>query len=171
MLVNETLRNAEADFLVKESKGFNYFIGILLLIIFVVAIALGDYGWSNYLSAMALFLIPAAFFIAKARGNAVRIKINKSGFYYNGALITSWDRFIDARLTQDLVPGSIKDNFIILIRYYGHDPAEAYWSKIPLSNTQDKADEEIIAAIDFYYKASRENTWENTSPIEKEHQQ
>lgn len=156
--MKETNLNAKSDFLVRESVGFNYFIGILLLIIFIAAIALGDYGWGNYLSALMLFLLPAAFFIAKARGNAVRIKINKTGFYHNGVLITTWDRFIDARLTEELVPGSIQDNFIILIRYYGNDYIQAFWSKIPLSNTQDKADEEIIAAIDFYYKASRQTS-------------
>lgn len=153
--MKETKFNAESDFLVKEAKDINYFFGILLLIIFVVAIALGDYGWSNYFVALMLFLFPAAFSIARARRNAVRIKINKSGFYHHGRLITTWDRFIDARLTEELVPGSIQDNFIILVRYYGNDPTEAYWSKIPLSNSQDKADEEIIAAIDFYYKASK----------------
>ncbi|MDQ3683185.1 MAG: hypothetical protein M3352_08955 [Bacteroidota bacterium] len=138
--------NVEEDFLVKESVTFNYVAGIILLTVFIVSMAAGDYGWANYLSALAILLIPGAFFIARARRNTTSIKINKHGFYFAGKLITSWENFFDAVLSQEEKLGSIQDNFIILIRYYGSDKTVLYSLKIPLSNTQDKAEEEIINA-------------------------
>lgn len=152
--------NPEADYLVKESKTMNIVIGIILLAIFIISLAAGDYGWSNYMWALFLFLIPAAISMVKARTSPVFIIINKSGFIYKGKLLFNWDYFIDAILTQDKKPGSLSDNFIILIRYYSKDRSLIYTSRIPMSNTQDKADEEIIAAIDFYYNASREQLLE-----------
>lgn len=148
--------NAEGDFLVRESIGLNYTVGVLLLLVFAASMAMGDYGWSHYMSALALLLIPAALYLAKGRRNAVSIRINKSGFYCGGKLVTDWVNFFDATITEDAVPGSFQDHFFLFIRYYKASQAGLYARKIRLSNTQDKSEEEIIAAIRFYSKVSRE---------------
>jgi hypothetical protein len=80
--------------------------------------------------------------------------VQESGFYYAGKLVTGWEYFIDAEVAQKKVTGSIKDNFILLFRHYDIPKAFIYSLEIPLSDTQDKASEEIIEAIDFYYNAS-----------------
>jgi len=156
--------NAEEDFLVKESPEINFIAGSILLFVFIVSYLVMDDGWSNYFAALVLFLLPAAFFIARGKSSHVIMKINKTGFYYHGNLVTRWPYFMDAQVYEELVPGSIRDNFILMIRYYAENLSVYYTLKIPLSNTQDKAEEEIIAAIDFYYKAS---TSANTVTLEE----
>jgi hypothetical protein len=147
--------NVEQDFLVRESVALNYIAGTILLIVFFASMAVGDYGWGNFLSALGLLVVPAGFYLAKGRRNKTSIKINKTGFYYAGKLVTGWEYFIDAEVTQKKVTGSIKDNVILLFRYYDTPKAFIYNLEIPLSDTQDKAAEEIIEAIDFYYNSSR----------------
>jgi len=125
-------------------------------------LSVGDYGWGNYLDGLLFLLIPGAFFIARAKRNPIIIKINKSGFYYIGKKITDWEHFYSAALSQDdKQVGSIEDRFILVLKYYSLDNRGMYKMTIPLTNTQDKAEEEIISAIDFYYKinqtAEREN--------------
>ena len=149
--LDQTKFNAEGDFLVKQSFTVNVIIGILLLVIFSVAAFSGDYGWGVYIKALCLFLIPAAVYLGNARRKAAFIKINKTGLYYKGRLVTDWNSFAQADITQDEIPGSINDNFVLIIQFYGGDPPELYVYKIPLSNTQDKGDEEILEAIRFYY--------------------
>ena len=62
---------------------------------------------------------------------------------------------MDAHVSQEEIIGSIKDNFVLIIRYYQLESLELYMIKIRLSNTQDKADAEIIEAIQFYHTHSR----------------
>ena len=162
--MSETKLQTEKDFLVKESLFINNFFGIFLLAIFVGTMIFGDYGWGVFFQAVGLFLLPAGYFFYRGRSKEVRIKINLSGFYYGNKLIMDWDHFVQAELTQDSKLASIKDNFIILLHYRLPGDRSIYEKKIPMSNTQDKADEEIIEAIDFYYKKSRERRIANLLP-------
>jgi hypothetical protein len=153
------LLNTEKDFLVRESSVTNYVVGAIFIVIFVVSMAMGDYGWANFLYAIGLFLLPGLFAIVRARNNEVIIKINKNGIYYRRRLITAWSSFVDATLTQDEIPGDLKDNFIILVRYYGSD-FQLYEVKIRLTDTQDKGDEEVLQAIASYSGYHIENSRE-----------
>ena len=144
--------DAAKDFMVKDSKWMNYFISLILFGLGMVAIFLGDTEWTNYLFGSVLVLA-GIFFAIKAKKRGTSIIINNSGFYHAGKLLFNWHQFIDAKLVQDTKLVSFQDNFIILIRYYSPDRKLVYTSKIPMSNTQDKADEEILAAIYFYYKS------------------
>ncbi|HZF63536.1 MAG TPA: hypothetical protein VEZ55_03575, partial [Chitinophagaceae bacterium] len=92
--------------------------------------------------------------------NATIIKINRSGFYYAGQLVTDWKLFYDAVVQDKMAVGSYRDNFILDIRYYSTDRSLLYTQSIPLTNTQDKAEEDIIEAIRFYYAASRPSVQE-----------
>jgi hypothetical protein len=47
--------------------------------------------------------------------------------------------------------GSYNDNFVLDLRYYSSDYSLIYTKCIPLTSTQDKGDEEILEAIQFYY--------------------
>lgn len=149
--------NWDEDFHVKESKSINFMAGGIMVAVFFVSMAFGDYGWSNYIFGLGLFLIPGAIAIAKGRRNATLITINKEGFYYGGKLISDWKLFCDAAVYDRRAPGRFKDNFVMDLRYYSPDYTLIYTLSIPLTNNQDKAEEEIIEAITFYSTQSRQN--------------
>lgn len=153
--MSEQKLTAREDFLVKESKSINYIAGGILLAIFFISMMFGDYGWSNFLFALGIFLIPGVIMIARGRRNSTIIRINKTGFYYAGRLVTDWKMFYDAVVQEKSKVGSYRDNFILDLRYYSADYSLIYTKSIPLSNTQDKAEEDIIAAIQFYCNVGR----------------
>ena len=152
--MSQSQLHIEGDFLVKECKTINFMTGGILLTVFFVSMMFGDFGWSNYLYAMLLFLIPGAIALAKGRRNAIIMVINKTGLYSRGELVTEWNRFYDAVVQDKLNPGSYNDNFVLDIRFYSADCSLLYTKSIPLTNNQDKAEEEIIEAINFFYKTS-----------------
>src|SRR5688572_23076006 len=146
--------NAEADFEVKESRGCNLTLGIVLAIA-VVLITYADLTGNlrgSFIRLFYLLSIPAVLFIRRGSANQTVMTINKTGFYYGGQLLTNWDNFIDARVMQEDKILTIQDNFQLFIKYYKEDSSGHFGRKIPLTNTQDKAEEEIIAAIKFYYR-------------------
>jgi hypothetical protein len=147
--------NPEGDFTVKESKTINYVAGGVMILIFAIAMIFGDLGMSNFIFALGIFLIPGAIAIGRGISNSTIIRINKTGFYYSGKLITDWNLFHDAEVQDKLQVGSYKDNFILDLSYYSIDYTIIYTKNIPLTNTQDKAEEEIIEAIQFYCNIGR----------------
>jgi len=153
--MSEQKLTAEGEFLVKESKFINYILGGVSIAVFFVIMTFKDEGWSNYIFALGVFLIPGAYAIVKGRGNSTIIRINKTGFFYAGKLISDWKLFYDAEFREKLEVGSFKDNFILDFRYYSDDRLWIYTKSIPLTNTQDKAEEEIIEAIQFYCNVGR----------------
>lgn len=157
--------NAEIDFLVKECKTINFVTGGALIVVFVFSMTFEDYGWSNYLTAVCLFLIPGAIAIAKGRKNLTIIKINKTGFFYGEKLVTEWNLYYDAVVHNKMQVGSYRDNFILDLRYYSVDYSLLYTISIPLTNNQDKGDEEIIEAINFFYGLSRLKAPEQLSTL------
>jgi hypothetical protein len=86
--------------------------------------------------------------------------INRNGFFYYGTLITSWGNFISARFHDDIpLPSNnsvaVSDKFYLVLRYYKDGRQEIYERRIRFTNTQNKSEEEILAAIRFYYKNSQ----------------
>jgi hypothetical protein len=147
--------NIDTDFLVKESRGINFVVGGAMLAVFFICMLSAEMDWYTYIFAAGVFLIPGALSIARGRKNEIIIRINKTGFYFGGELVTDWRSFHDARITDDLKIASIKDNFILKLRYYSADRNLIHTRDIPLTNKQDKAEEEIIEAIRFYYSANK----------------
>ncbi|ANE51935.1 hypothetical protein [Flavisolibacter tropicus] len=154
--MNELELTAEGEFVVRESKITNFIFGGAMLAVFFVSLFFGDYGWGNYLMGACIFLIPGAIAIAKGRRNTTIIRINKTGVYYAGRLVTDWNRFYDAVVRDKMQAGSYNDNFVLDLRYYAFDYSLLCTESIPLTNTQDKGEEEIIEAISFYKNLSKE---------------
>ena len=147
--------NADEDFHVRESKGCNLSMGIILLIVsifIIVADVTGNLGGSVFVKVFYFLLIPAVMFIRRGAANQTIMTINRNGIIYAGKLLTTWDNFIDVKLIQEERMMAIQDNFQLFIKYYKDGSPGYFGRKIPLTNTQDKAEEEIIAAIKFYYK-------------------
>jgi hypothetical protein len=145
--------HTDSEFLVKDAKTSNLVIGIILVFFFLVTVTTSN---GNNIEVVALFLIPAGFFLFKASKNKTIMRINKTGFYYYDRLETDWQHFHSAHVSHnEEIVGSINDNFLLMLQYYSPENGRLYRTRIPLTNAQDKAEEEIIAAIDFYYQAHR----------------
>lgn len=142
--------NIEEDFLVKTSRKIKLLYGLFLL---VIALAIASISmW-----IAIFFAIPVILYLIKSTRKVVIMKINKYGFYYFGRLIFSWNNFKDVEFIDEVpLPGyyssGINDQFSLMIRYYKDGEPGFYGRKIPLTNTQDKSEEEIMAAIGFYSK-------------------
>jgi hypothetical protein len=143
--------NYNEDFIVKESKKLNLVIGIFLLIFSIGLFSTGYIG--NGGGAM----VAAIAALTKSSKTTTVIAINKMGIYYYGELLTDWDHFISEEFIDDVPlpsrrdPG-INDQFFLLLKYYKDGLPGYYGRKIQLTDTQNKSEEEIIAAIKFYYK-------------------
>jgi hypothetical protein len=88
--------------------------------------------------------------------NKIIMTINKKGFYYLDELVTNWHNFIDAFVTQDeenrRIPYDVTDRFMLVIRYGKIGHTGFFIRKILMTATMDKSEEEIVAAIKFYYE-------------------
>jgi hypothetical protein len=157
----------DGDFIVQEEKILVYFLAFLFLALFsygVIDALLKGFNNVNYQSFIFLFaLVPAFYFLSKGLKNRVYIRINKTGIFQYEQLLTDWPHFIDAYITQKKSMISIRDNFVLAIEYYKVGLTDGFRRKIPLTNTQNKSEEEIIEAIKFFYKQYRESV--NTDKI------
>lgn len=143
---------ADADFVVKESKTMRRVIGgfFLLFSLFM----LRDFLWMGLIVAA----IGTGVLVASVRNETV-MTVNQDGFFYYGRLLTSWPNFVSAEFIDELpvqMSGSagLSDQFYLYIKYYKDDKPGLFALKIPFTNTQDKSEEEILAAIRFYYQRS-----------------
>ncbi len=150
----------DTEFIVGEEKIVNLIIGFLFLALFIYGFAdaiLKGFTRLTYLSYIFfLALIPAILAFKKASSKAVYIRVNKTGIYENEILLAPWDKFIKAYITQKEVAMSIRDNFLLVVEYVKDDPKNGFRRKIPLTNTQNKSEEDIIAAIQFFLKEYKE---------------
>ena len=140
----------ENEFIVKESKAFNYIAGIVMIAISGAIFIMNDLDLYVLIFGLGLFLIPGIFFLVRGRSNAIVMRMNKNGFYYNGKLINDWQHFYEATVKDLSKSGRFRDNFVLEFKHYSADYAKLYIDKFPLTNSQDKAEEEIIAAIKFF---------------------
>jgi hypothetical protein len=145
-----------SNFLVRENSILFIVLGVIFSIMFIISltdIMAYDFVFIIPFKALYLTIIPAFIFLKKGlQKKKTIIMINRNGFYYFGELITSWPLFIDAVVTQDEKIFTLQDNFVLIIRYRNNE-GKIFRSKIRLGNTQDKSEEEIIAAIRFFSSA------------------
>lgn len=147
--------DAEQDFVVKESKGVNIVIGIFALFLVVGLLPTIGVQWPVII-LVASFVILGIAYIKNGVTNPTVMLINQDGFFYYGQLITDWNNFIDVKFVDDIPQAEIytkgiQDRFGMMIRYYKNGEDGYYGRKIPFTDTQDKSEEEIIAAIKFYH--------------------
>lgn len=147
--------NIEQDFVVNESKGLNMIVGFFGLLLVAGFLSTIGIGWR----ALVLIIpgsMAALVFIRNGATTTTVMIINKTGFYYYGELITNWDNFIDVEFVDDVpIPdantSAVQDRFYMMVRYGKDGKAGYFGRKIPFTDTQDKSEEEIIAAIKFYH--------------------
>jgi hypothetical protein len=143
----------DGSFTVKEFSALSGIIAALFYALFIYAVintAQMKTQSSAFDKMLLMVLIPAIGFTYKARNKTVYIRINKEGIYIGNFFLTSWKHFISAEYTQKKVVASFQDNFILIVHYYREGDGQ-YVKEVPLTNTQNKAEEEVIAAIQYFY--------------------
>lgn len=154
--------NPESQFIVGEEKWLNYILSILFLGLSLYPIAgLVIHGFRNpdYQGLiLVLALIPAWIFFRKARSRRIFIRVNKSGIYQDEKLITGWKGLIRAYLDQQQKTVTIRDNFVLVVEFKKEDPQKIYKRVIALTNTQDKSEEDVLAAIRFFLNRYRQGS-------------
>lgn len=149
------------DFHVKDSKGCNMTVAILFLAAFVLTVCIDrfDTDHPSVYQLLYLSIVPAVYMIRRSIINKTIITINKTGFYYFGELVTNWKNFIDASVTQDeenrRIPYDVTDRFMLLVRYFKEGESGYFGRKFLMTAVMDKSEEEIMAAIKFYYEQAR----------------
>ena len=146
--ISEETFDLESDFIVRESKKMHFFVGILFLILSIAA-----FQMSIIIGSFILIFAILAF--ARGFKRQIIIRINKEGIFYYGKLLTDWPHFISYQFIDEAPmisanSAGLGDRFFLMIKYDKKDLPGHFGRKIRLTNTQDKAEEEIIAAINFY---------------------
>lgn len=145
----ETNFSENEPFIVKNSIGIMVFIAIASLVMFFSSIAYND------MTVSLPLLIPAIPCIAGIFIRNPLIEVNSTGIYTKGSLITDWAHFANADFTQRTKAGRWTDNFVLILEYSKEGYYGYFKCELPLSNTQNKSEEAVLAAIDFFYTAYR----------------
>jgi hypothetical protein len=151
-----------SKFTVKESALTNWIIGGFLGVLVVFSVLRNPHGTTYemkiYYNSILFLLVPAILYLARGFLHKTIFIIDASGIYQYGKLVTDWENFVSANITQKEITGSIRDNFILVIDYYNTEEQSYHERTIPLTDTQTKSEEEIIAAINFFYELYKKKT-------------
>lgn len=150
----------DSEFVVREDKVLDYILASLFFAVFLYGLIdaiLKHFTSLNYLSYVFMILLaPAILFFAKARNKRIYIRINKKGIYQDEELVTGWSNLLNVYVDQKEVKLiSIQDNFILVVEYLKDGVEQGFRRKIPLTNTQNKSEEEVLEAVKFFWKQYR----------------
>lgn len=151
-----------SQFIVGEEKILNYVLGALCLALFAYGLIdaisrnFRNIDYQSYVFALAI--IPAIYCFRRAHSKRAYIRVNKNGLYQDGKLVTNWPNLINAYIDQKdrNTFFSIKDNFLLVVEF--KKDTKGIRHKIPLTNTQNKSEEEVLQAILFFWKLYKRNT-------------
>ena len=144
----------DSEFVVGEEKILNYILAFLFLVLFVLGLVpsvknnISVNRMLDYLLMLAL--LPCFMFFSKARSKRVFIRVNRKGIFQDEQLVTGWDNFLKAYIEEKPVALRLRDNFVLVIEFTKDDPTKGFRRFIKLTNTQNKSEEDIIAAIRFF---------------------
>lgn len=146
----------DAEFTVGEEKVLDFILAGLFFSIFLfgfidtVFFHLTELYIQGYL--FMITLLPAVIAFKKGLSKRIYLRINKTGIYQDEQLVARWDKMLKAYITQKEVLGSWRDNFLLVLHYKKENRSGWFRRKVPLTNSQNKSEEEIIAAIRFFWK-------------------
>ncbi len=159
----EKLLTPDRQFIVGEYKLMNYFMALFFLALFGVglydAIARNFRNIDYQSYVLALAIIPFLFVIRRLRSGKVYIRINSKGIYQDERLVTPWSGLLNAALTQEEKKRMIEmgDKFILQLDYRKPGETKSFRRKIPLTNTQNKSEEEVLAAVKYFWASYNRN--------------
>jgi hypothetical protein len=151
----------DSEFVVGENKGLNYVLAAVCVALFLYGAvdAIGrqfkNIDYQSYFLALAL--IPAWHFFKRGQSKTVYIRVNKTGLYEGKKFVTGWSNLIKVYITQKEKTRiyNIQDNFILVVEYWNDTLQQGTRRKIPLTNSQNKSEEEVLEAIQFFWKEFR----------------
>jgi len=152
----KTPLTGDSEFVVTEDKVLDYILGFLFFALFLygsidaIRKHFTNIQYLNYLFIISLG--PALYYFTKGRSGRVYIRVNKIGIYQDEKLVTGWNNFLNAYITEKAKVLSIKDNFLLIVEYTKDGSEKGFRRKIRLTNTQNKSEEEVHAAINFFWK-------------------
>lgn len=152
----------DGEFVVGENKLMYIVLAILFFALFAygvfdaIRLRFKNIDYQSYVLALAL--IPCIFCLRRIKSKRVYVRINKAGIYMDEQLVTGWSHLLKAYLGQEKKKKiyDLQDKFILIVEYRGADPTKGYRKKIPLTNTQNKSEEEVLEAVDFFWKLYRQ---------------
>jgi hypothetical protein len=149
----------DSQFIVGEEKVLNYVLASLFFGLFIYGLVdaiVYHFTKINYLNIISvLLLVPAILFFRRGKSDKIYIRVNKTGIYQDEKLLTRWSNFINAYISQKEKMLSIQDNFILVIEYRKDGVDKGFRRKIPLTNTQNKSEEEVLEAVKFFWSLYR----------------
>ncbi len=157
------LLTKDGQFLVGEYKLMHYFMALFFLALFgyglydAIARNFTDIDYQSYVFALAI--IPAVMIMIKVRKGTIYIRINSKGIYENERLVTQWSGLLIVTLTQEEKNGiyDMGDKFILLLQYTRPGEPKPLIRKIRLTNTQNKSEEEVLAAVKWFWGIYRKS--------------
>lgn len=145
---------SDTSLIVKESVLMDFLLSFLLLVMFFAALVTAyfceNFPVKNFQTIVFLTLIPSLLFFGKGIKKKAIVEINATGIFYRGNFITSWDNFVNSYITQD-------ENPVLMVEYYVPEKGMNYISNLIMSDTQNKSDEQICAAIESFL-SKKDNT-------------
>jgi hypothetical protein len=159
--MGKTPLSKDSEFVVGEEKVLNYILAFLCFALFgygIVDAVRRHFTNIDYQSfVFALALAPAYLFFRKARSNRVYIRVNKKGIFKEGQLVTGWSNLLKVYLAQEEKKTffNIQDNFRLVVEY--KKDGQGIRKKIPLTNTQNRSEEEVLEAVNFFWNQYKRN--------------
>jgi branched-subunit amino acid transport protein len=151
----------DSQFVVREDKVLDYILAALFFALFLyglIDMILHHFTKINYQSFIFMIaLAPAFIFFIKGKNKRVYIRINKMGIYQDEKLVTGWSNLLNAFISQKETVLTIQDNFILVLEYRKDSFKQGFRRNIPLTNTQNKSEEDVLAAVNFFWKGYRKD--------------
>ncbi|HUR65126.1 MAG TPA: hypothetical protein VMZ03_02145 [Chitinophagaceae bacterium] len=146
----------DGQFVVSEEKALNYILAVLFFALFCYGVGdamykkLKQIDYQSYVFALAI--APAIYCVRRARKKRIYIRINKTGIYQDERLITPWSDLLHAYISQKEKTKMINlmDNFLLVVEY--KKDGKGIRRQLPLTNTQNRSEEEVLEAVNFFWK-------------------
>lgn len=152
----------DSEFVVGEDKALVYILAALFFGLFLyglIDMVLHQFTKIDYQSFIFLIALgPAFIFFRKGKNKRIYIRINKTGIYQDEKLVTGWTNLHNAYISQKEKVITIQDNFILVVEYRKDGYKQGFRRNIPLTNTQNKSEEDVLAAVNFFWKEYRKNS-------------
>jgi len=155
--MGKNILNKDSQFTVGEEKILNYILGFLFLALFMYGLIdavrrnFTNIDYQSFVFGLAIG--PAILFFKKANSRRVFIRINKTGIYQHEKLVSGWGNLLKAHLAQKEKSSffNIQDNFQLVLEYKTGNGKEGVRKKIPLTNNQNKSEEDVLQAVQFFW--------------------
>ncbi|MEO6719604.1 MAG: hypothetical protein ABIN67_04520 [Ferruginibacter sp.] len=159
--MNDLILDKDGNFVVRESVLLNTIMGFIFLAILIGVLFTRNFEANQPIGSfhlIYLFLIVGIVAVfTKAKRRDVILIINKNGIYYRSKLVSDWPNFINAYIYQeDYVVSNnsdgLNDKFYVVITFFEPQSEANYMYKVPMSNSQDKSEYQVISAIEYFSK-------------------